>query len=56
MTCRFPAETEPQHNLLAAAGFEEEDSAADQCSRSAAEYEVQVQALLESVEAAAQSV
>ena len=44
-----------EHNLLAAPGFEEEDSAAAQAQTISAEYEKQVQALLESVEAAAQS-
>jgi len=42
-------------NLLAAAGFEEEDSAAAEAQAISAEYEKQVEALLESVEAAAKS-
>ncbi len=42
-------------NLLAAPGFEEEDSAADQAQTLSAEYEEQVHSLLESVEAAAKS-
>jgi len=44
-----------ERNLLAAPGFEEEDSAATQAQAISAEYEKQVQALLESVEAAAAS-
>ena len=42
-------------NLLAAPGFEEEDSAALQSQAISARYEKQVQALLESVEAAGKS-
>ena len=44
-----------ERNLLAAPGFEEEDSAAVQAQAISAEYEKQVQTLLESVEAAAKS-
>ena len=44
-----------EHNLLAAPGFEEEDPAAVQAQAMGAEYEKQVQTLLESVQAAAQS-
>ena len=44
-----------RRNLLAAPGFEEEDSAADQAQALGAGYEKQVQTLLESVEAAAKS-
>jgi hypothetical protein len=44
-----------ERNLLAASGFEEKDSAAVQAQAASAEYEKQVQALLNSVEAAAKS-
>ena len=44
-----------ERNLLAAPGFEEEDSAAAQAQAISAAYENQVQALLNSVEAAAKS-
>jgi hypothetical protein len=47
--------TGTEHNLLAAPGFEEEDSAAVQAQAVSAGYETQVRALLESVEAAAKS-
>ncbi|NLX96879.1 MAG: hypothetical protein GXY83_11945 [Rhodopirellula sp.] len=46
---------ETDGNRLAAAGFEQEDSAAVQAQEIGAGYEKQVQALLESVEAAANS-
>jgi hypothetical protein len=46
---------ETERNLLAAPGFEDDDSAAVQAQGISAEYEKQVQALLESVEAAANS-
>jgi hypothetical protein len=42
-------------NLLASPGFEEEDAAALQAQAISADYEKQVRAMLESVEAAAQS-
>jgi hypothetical protein len=43
------------HNLLAAPGFEEEDTAAVRAQAISADYEKRVQAILESVEAAARS-
>ena len=44
-----------EHNLLAAPGFEEKDSAAAAAQALSAEYEEQAQTLLKSVEAAAKS-
>jgi hypothetical protein len=44
-----------ERNLLAAPGFEEEDSAAVQAQKISAGYEKQVQSLIESVEVAAKS-
>lgn len=46
---------EPEHNLLAAPGFEPEDSAAVQAQAIRAEFEQQFEVLLHSVEAAARS-
>ncbi len=45
----------PEHNLLAAPSFEEEDSAAVQAQAISEEYEKQVQTLLKAVDAAANS-